>query len=112
MPLTGLEQVAGDGVVVLHHVSAVGFHGVAAGAFVEHGLDTAKGPLGETGVEAAVVDVVGNAQIGQVAEFVAIGQVIHRDDVLDAAGIQTLDDVAANEAGRAGDHDAHANNSW
>jgi hypothetical protein len=46
-------------------------------------------------------------------KFVALRQVVHRNDVVDAAGVQALDDVAANKAGRAGYNygSCHANNS-
>jgi hypothetical protein len=52
-------------------------------------------------------------QVGQVAELVALRQVVDGDDVVDAAGVEALDDVAADEAGGAGDDDdaGHANNS-
>jgi hypothetical protein len=69
-------------------------------------------PSAKTVVELVGVDVVGDLQVGQVAELVALGQVVDRDDVVDAAGVEALDDVAADEAGGAGDDDAgHANNS-
>jgi hypothetical protein len=110
--LAGLVQRQRHAVVVGHHVLAVGLHRVAAGAFVEHRFDLAEAAVGEAGIEVGGVDIVGDAQVGQVAELVALGQVVDRDDVLDAAGVQALDDVGANEAGRAGDDYAgHANSS-
>jgi hypothetical protein len=101
--LAGLEQRAGHAVVVVHHVLAVLLHRVAAGALVEHGLDLAEAALGEEGVELVGVDVVGDLQVRQVAELVALGQVVDRDDVVDAAGVEALDDVAADESGSSGD---------
>ena len=79
---------------------------------MEHGFDLAEIALGEQVVEHVGVDVVGDLQVGQVAELVALRQVVDGDDVVDAARVQALDDVAADETGSAGDHDAcHANSS-
>jgi hypothetical protein len=39
--LAGVEQLAREREVVLHHVLAIALHGVAAGAFMEHRFDLA-----------------------------------------------------------------------
>ena len=66
--------------------------------------DPAEVVLGEQVVEHVHVHVVGDLQVGQVAELVALGQVVDHDDVVDAAGVEALDDVGADEAGGAGNH--------
>ena len=104
--LARLEQTDRQRVVVGHHVFAVGLHGVAARAFVEYRFHGAVGALRELAIERAGVHVVGNLQRGKVAEFVAVGQVIHRDDVVNAPGVQALDEVAADETGCARDNDS------
>ena len=111
-PLTGVEQAAGQAVVVVHHVLAVVLHGVAAGALMENGLNLAIAAVRKVLVKGARIHIIGNLQTGQVAELVALGQVIHGDHIIDSAGVQAPNDVAANKAGGAGDNDAgHANNS-
>ena len=105
--LAGLEQVAGQAVVVVHHVLAVALHGVAARAFMEHRLDGPISAFSEELIKVVGVYVVGDLQVGQVAEFIALGQVVDRDDLADAARIEPAHDVAAYEAGCAGDDHGH-----
>src|SRR5512140_1634108 len=110
--VAGLEQAARERVIVVHHVLAVGFHGVAAGPVVEHRLDLAEETFREEVVEQVQVDVVGDPQVGQVAELVALRQVVHGDDVVDAALVQPLDDVAADKPCRSRHNETrHENNS-
>ena len=79
---------------------------------MEHGFDLAVVAAGELVIEGIHVDIVGNLQVDQVAEFVTLFEVVHRNDVGHAAGIESGNDVAANETGRAGNHDAcHAKSS-
>ena len=107
MALASGEQVARQLVVVVHHELTVGLHGVAASAFMKHRFHAAVVALGKTLIKLPSVLVVGDVQVGQVAKFVAVAQIVHRNDVGDAAQVQALDDVAADEAGRASDNDAH-----
>ena len=80
---------------------------------MEHSLDLPEMPLGKSGVEICGVHVIADRQVHQVAKLVALRQIVHGNDVGDPTGVQALDDVAANEAGRAGNDDArHAANSW
>jgi hypothetical protein len=107
-----MEQVVGQPVVVVHHVFAIGFHGVTAGTLVKDGFDLTKRTVQKRLVKILDVQVVRYLKIGQVAKLVALRHVIDRDDVGDATGVQPLDDVTANETGRPGDNDScHANNS-
>ena len=79
---------------------------------MEHRLDLTKRALGELLVKAARVDIVRDAQAGQVAKFIALGEVVYRNHIVDATGIEPAHNVAANKAGSAGDDDAgHVNNS-
>jgi hypothetical protein len=60
-------------VVVGHHVAAVGFHGVRAGALVQDGLDAAvKLAVLDQVEEFTLVEVVGDLAIGEVAELVGL----------------------------------------
>ena len=56
----------------------------------------------------ALVDVIGDLAVGQIAELVALGQIVHGDDVGLAALVQRPDQIGADESGRAGDDDVHA----
>ena len=79
---------------------------------MEDGFHLAKVAAGVVVVKHVGVNVIGDLQVGDVAEFVALRQVVDRDDVGDATGVEALDDVAANKAGGAGNDDAgHSNNS-
>ena len=53
------------------------------------------------------VEIVGDVAVGEVFEFLPVGEVVNGDDVGDAARIECFDDVAADKAGRAGYDDAH-----
>src|SRR5574343_1899313 len=104
--LAPVEQDHGVTVVVLHHVAAIGFHGVGTGAFVQDGLDLAVVMTGlDAGNEILLVDVIGDVAIDQVLELVGLGQVVDRDDVLHAALIERLDDGGTNETGGTGHDD-------
>jgi hypothetical protein len=46
-------------------------------------------------------------QVSQIAKFLPILQIIHRQDVVDAARIQAFDDVAADKPSGACDNDFH-----
>ena len=111
--LASLVQLDRGGKVVVHHVLAVHFHGVAASTFVENGFDLAVGPFGEGVVKQVGIHIVGNLQVGQVAKLLTLGKVIYGNDVSQAALVETLDKVGANKSGGTGDNDScHANNSW
>ena len=74
---------------------------------MEHRFDLAKSGFGKQLVKVIDIDVIGNLQIGQIAEFVAVAQVIDGDDVVNTAGVEPFDNIAAYEAGGAGDYDFH-----
>ena len=79
---------------------------------MEHSLNLSVAAVGKILIKSPSIHIVGDLQVGQVAELVAQGQVIDSDHIINAAGVQATDDVAANKAGGAGDNDAgHANNS-
>src|SRR5690606_4401384 len=90
--------------------AAVALGGVRARALVQDGFDAAQTPVGDQAAELVLVQVIGNAAIDQVDELVALGQVIDRNDVGDAAAVQAAHQIASYEAGCAGDDD-HGNNS-
>jgi hypothetical protein len=75
--------------------------------------ESEDGSPGKGLVEVCSVHIIADGQIRQVAEFVALRQVIYCDDVGDPTGIQPLDDVAAYESGCPGNHNPrHTLNSW
>src|SRR6185503_362520 len=109
--LAPLEQALRVFVVVLHHVAAVALHGVGACALMEQRLDRAFVAL-QVGDEVGLVDVVGDLAVREVAELVRVLQVVDRDHLGDAAAVQALDQLRADEAGRPGDDAvAHLGNS-
>ena len=79
---------------------------------MEDRFDPAVMPLGKSGVKICGVHVIADGQVRQVAKLIALRQIVNRNNVRDAPGIEALDDVAANEAGSPGNDDArHAANS-
>ena len=102
-----VQQHLGVLVVVAHHVAAVPLRGGGTGALVKDGLHAAEilpGP--DTFQKVVLVQIVPDAQIGQVLELDAVAQIVHHQDVLPAAGVQRLDNVGADETGPAC-HDDH-----
>src|SRR6185312_2151409 len=61
----------------------------------------------EAVVELTPVEVVTEARAEKIAVFRPVRQVIDGDDVIDALRIQSVDDLAADHAGSAGDDDSH-----
>jgi hypothetical protein len=58
--------------VVLHHVAAVGFHGVRAGAFMENGVDRRRRNAGQQALdEFVLVEVIGDFAIDQIRNLSA-----------------------------------------
>ncbi|MCY1415176.1 hypothetical protein D9M71_306490 [compost metagenome] len=78
---------------------------------MEQRTDHAEHAAGVAFDEIALVQVVADLAVREVAEFVAFGQVVHRDDVGFATLVERLDQVAADEAGGASDDDAHVGHS-
>jgi hypothetical protein len=67
---------------------------------MQDGLDLAVEMAGLDALdEIVLVEVVGDLAIDQVLELVGLGQVVDGDDVGDAALVQRLDDIGADEAG-------------
>ena len=105
---TPVEQDAGITVVVFHHVPTIGFHGVGTRAFVEDGFDITIEVTGlDTGNEILLVDVIGDIAINQILEFFSLGEIVDRNDLAHPAFIQGLDQIGADEAGRAGNDGVH-----
>ena len=84
-------------------------HGVAACALVEHGLYVGIGQnmFAHLADEFVFVQIMGDGAVGKIADLVAIGQIVHGNDVGDAARIESVDDIAADKAGRTGYDDGH-----
>ncbi len=55
----------------------------------------------------ALVEVIADLAVDEVVEFVGARQVVDGDDIVFAALVQALDEVAADEAGSAGNDDGH-----
>jgi hypothetical protein len=67
---------------------------------VEVALDQANEKL-------VLVDEFGDLAIDEVAELVGAGEIVDGNDAAFAARVQRLDEVGADESGRAGDDDVH-----
>src|SRR5690606_5760254 len=104
-----VEQLHRVPVVVGHHVAAIAFHRVGACALMEDRADALQ--AAEPGQELLLVEVVGDVAAHQVAKLRCRAQVVDRDDVPFAAGVERAHEVRADEAGRAGDDDHSPNNS-
>ncbi|KAG1302952.1 hypothetical protein G6F63_016700 [Rhizopus arrhizus] len=65
---------------------------------MQHGAHRGQAAVGDPAAEIVLVHVLGYLAIDQVDELVAFGQIVHRDDVLDAAAVQPAHQIAANEA--------------
>ena len=103
-PAVEVERVA---VVVLHHVVAVLFHRVGAGALMEYGVRTRRRAGTHAGDEVALVEVVRNLALGEIYELFTFFEVVDGDDVGDASCIECENVVAADEAGCARNENAH-----
>src|SRR5574341_2180336 len=97
--LAPVEQALGVGVVVVEHVAAVGLHRVGARALVEQRLQAAA-EIVQPREEFVLIDVVRDLAPGEIPELVGVREVVNRDDVGDAAPVQSLDELGADEAGR------------
>ena len=64
-------------------------------------------PRRETRPEFALVQEIGDLAGGEVAELVAVLQIVHGEDLLFAALIERAHEVRAYEAGGAGDYVVH-----
>src|SRR4029079_10236704 len=105
-PVEQLERVA---VVVLHHVAAVGLHGVGARALVQHRANLSADPVAADALEEILlVEVIRDLAIGEVGHLVRARQVVDRDDVPDAARIERLHQVRPDESCRPRDDHRHA----
>ncbi|MCY1441656.1 hypothetical protein D9M71_579790 [compost metagenome] len=106
--LGGVEQVAAEAVVVVHHQAPVAFDGAGASALMQHGAYLAELATAETRKKVVLVQVVGDFAVSQVAKLVAIAQVIDRDDLGFAALVEGLNQIATDKTGGAGDDNGHA----
>ena len=93
-------------VVVVHHVAAVRLGGVGAGALVVEGVTGLRLGAAGDGRGIRAVHVVGDVAVAEVAELVAVLEVVDGEDVGAASVVEGTDEVAADEAGGAGD-DVH-----
>ena len=86
--------------VVVHHVHAVVFKRVGAGALVQNRLDPTFSQciFSNGAAKLPLVHVIHIARAVQVLELPGIGQVVHHQNVRDAVRIQLVDQVAADKA--------------
>ena len=91
-------------VVVAHHVAAIPLGRLGTRALVQdHGYRR-----GKTGVriqpldEIVLVEVIGDRQVRDIDELVAVFEIVYDDDIVMAALDQGANEVAADEAGAAG----------
>src|SRR5690606_11864811 len=104
-----LEQLERVAIVVRHHVAAIAFHRVGAGALVEDGAHALQ--AAEPREELLLVEVVGDVATHQVAELGGRAQVVDRDDLELPARVERRHEMRADEARGAGDDDHSPNNS-
>src|SRR5712691_1210490 len=103
-----IEQRHRIAVVLLHHEAAVGPQGVGARALMEHRVDRAREiPRREARAEFVLVQKIGDLAGRQIAELVAVLQIVHGEDLRFAAGVERAHQVRAYEAGGAGDYVVH-----
>ncbi len=101
-----LEEQLGIRIVVVHHVAAIRLRRGRTGALMENRVDGAERCVAlEQLPESLLVDVVGNVALDDIAELVGPRHVVDDNDVVDAAAIESRDEVRADEAGAAGDDD-------
>ena len=86
-------------------------HGVGTGAFVKNNVDLAELAACEPSVELVAVKIVREPRAQQIAILRPLGQIIDGNDLIDADGIETLHEIAANKPGSAGHHHSHENSS-
>ncbi len=72
---------------------------------MEDGLDAAEAAGFHARQEFVLVEIVGDLQIGEVGDLVAVGEVVDDEDVVMTFGIERGDDVGADHAGAARDDD-------
>lgn len=77
---------------------------------MEDRLGLRSGAVTHAGDEVALVEVVGDAALGKVLVLFAALEIVDGDDVGDAALVEGENVVAADEAGGAGDENAHGVN--
>ena len=78
---------------------------------MEDHVDPPQLTQGEAVIEFVAVEVVAHPGAEEIAEFRALGEVIDRDHIVDAARIEPMHQVAAHHSGGAGHHDFQPNSS-
>ena len=102
-----MEDLLGVGEVDVEHFLTVSFGGRRDGAVMKNGVGTNGERLGSNGLaELSGVDVVRNLAVDQVAEFGAVSEVVHNDDVRQPMVVQLFHEVRADETGATG-YDDH-----
>ena len=82
-------------------------HGITAGALMKNGFNGKVDAVGfQQNPEIPLVLVIGNIEGAEVGQFLAVLQIIHNQDIINAFGIQTPDNGAADETGASG-NDIH-----
>ncbi len=104
-----IEQIEAVLIVVVHHIKAVLLHGVGAGAIVKHGFDVVirQHMLAHLADKFMFVEIMLYFAFGQIFEFIAVGEVVYRHNIGDAACIERFHNIAADKAGRAGYDNGH-----
>ena len=63
--------------------------------------------VAEAPEEFVLVEVVGDVAVDEVAELVAMRQIVDGENALLAAGVEPLDEIRADESGGTGDDGVH-----
>src|SRR5690606_23910733 len=103
--LAEFKKFQRNSIVVIEHVLAVALGGVRASPLMKDRLDILELTAADARPEFILVQVVGNLAIDQIDEFIALGQIVHNQDISLAAPIQAAYHVAADESGASGDYD-------
>ena len=97
-----VEQHQGEAEIAPHHLIAITGGGGGIGAQMDHRF---KGFAGQPGGEFLGRDDIGDLALAQVLPFAALAQQVTDHHGAAAGLIECRHDIAANEAGAAGDED-------
>ncbi len=102
--LAPFEQLQGDTIIVIHHVLAVTLGCVGAGPLMKDRFYARQLTLQKALSKYVFMQIIGNVQVNQINEFIAVCEVIDNQNVVDAPYIQAFYNIAANETGTSGNH--------
>ena len=90
-------------VIVVHHVTPIGFGGIRAGALMKNHFRFRQ--RGEFFQQKLFIEVIGITQSVEIEMLGGITQMIHNQDLFFAHLVQSFDQIAADETCSSGDND-------